>query len=186
VKSPIQRRVAVAALLLAPLLTACGFNEQTDQVYQPAVGTNDRSGTVDILNSVIVTDTDGSGTFAGTMVNKDSSRDDQLESVSGPGITGNDASVSVPAGGTAFPADTGAVTLEGSDIVPGNVVELTFSFRSGQTATFKVPVVAATGDYADVPLPTPSASPSKGASKGASQSPSSSPSSSPTATATTS
>ncbi|MGZ4638323.1 MAG: hypothetical protein ACXV2J_04605 [Actinomycetes bacterium] len=180
-KSPIQRRVAVAALLLAPLLTACGFSEQTDQVYQPAVGTNDRSGTVDILDAVIVTDTNGSGTFAGTLVNKDTSQDDRLDSVSGPGITSSRATVAVPAGGTALLADTGAVTLQGTDIVPGNLVELTFSFGSGQTTTFKVPVVAATADYADVPLPTPSSSPSKRASK----SPSSSPSSSPTATATT-
>ena len=49
-KSPIQRRAAIAALLLAPALTACGFNEQTDQVYQPAVGVNDRSDNVYVLN----------------------------------------------------------------------------------------------------------------------------------------
>ena len=50
-KSPIQRRVAIAALLLAPALTACGFSEQTDQVYQPAVGVNDRSDTVYVLSA---------------------------------------------------------------------------------------------------------------------------------------
>jgi len=179
VKSPIQRRAAIAALLLAPLLTACGFSEQTDQVYQPAVGSNDRSGSVDILDAVIVTDTDGSGTFAGTLVNKDD-KADHLDSVSGPGITSGQVGVDVPASGTALLATTGEVSLEGSDIQPGNVVELTFSFANGQTVTMKVPVVAATGDYADVPLPSPSSSPSALPSKKPAKSPSSSPSSSTT------
>ena len=184
-KSPIQRRVAIAALLLAPLLTACGFSEQTDQVYQPAVGSNDRSGSVDILDAVIVTGTDGSGTFAGTLVSKES-KADHLDSVSGPGITSGRVNVEVPAYGTALLADTGAVSLEGSDITPGNIVDLTFSFASGQTTTMKVPVVAASGDFTGVPLPSPSASPTRLPSKKSSSSPSSSPSSSTSSSPTAS
>lgn len=152
-KSPTQRRTAIAALLLAPALTACGFNFQTDQVYQPAVGVNDRSGSVDILNALVVSGTDGSGTFAGTLVNGDATEDDRLEIVTGPDITASKSTVPVPAGGTALLADTGKITVEGSGIEPGTFVELTFSFASGQMTTVNVPVVAATGDYADVPLP---------------------------------
>ena len=74
-KSPSQRRLAIAALLLVPALASCGFNAQTDQVYQAAVGINDRSGEVDILNALIVSGEDGSGTFAGTLVNKDTTND---------------------------------------------------------------------------------------------------------------
>jgi hypothetical protein len=182
VKSPTQRRVAIAALLLAPLLTACGFNEQTDQVYQPAVGVNDRSGNVDILNALIVSGTDGSGTFAGTLVNKNQTEDDALQSLSGPDVTASRGTVKVAAGQAALLADSGALSLTGDGIVPGKWVELTFVFSSGQSTTMKVPVVEASGDYADVPPPstaTPSSSPSK-PSKTTSSS-SSSPSASSTA-----
>ena len=163
-KSPSQRRVAIAALLLAPVLTACGFNEQTDQVYQPAVGVNDRSGTIDILNALVVSGTDGSGTFAGTLVNKDQSQGDTLETVSGTGVTASRKTVQVPAGEAVPLGDSGAVSLKGTGIVAGKWVTLTFAFSSGQSTTIKVPVVEAAGDYSDVPLPssatTPSSSPS--------------------------
>jgi hypothetical protein len=158
VKPPTQRRVAIAALLLAPALTACGFNQQTDQVYQPAVGINDRSGQIDILNALVVSGEDGSGTFAGTLVNKSTTEDDTLESVTGPGITASRRTVPIPARGNALLADTGRVTVTGSGVVPGKFVELTLAFASGQSTTVKVPVVAAEGDYADVPLPSAAAS----------------------------
>ena len=176
-KSPIQRRVAIAALLLAPVLTACGFSAQTDQVYQAAVGTNDRSGKVDVLNALIVSGEGGSGTFAGTLVNTDTTKDDRLDSVSGPGITASSKTVDVPAGGNARLAESGVITLKGSDIEPGNFVELTFAFKSGQTTTMKVPVVTASGPYTSVPLPK-SPSPTRSPTK----SPTGSPAASPTAT----
>lgn len=180
-KSPLRRRTAIAALLLAPALTACGFGVQTDQVYQPAVGVNDRSGDVDILNALIVSGEDGSGTFAGTLVNKDTTQDITLDSVSGPGVTASQTTVDVPAAGNARLAESGALTLEGASIKPGTLVELTFSFSNGQTTTLKAPVVEAAGDYKDVPLP--SASPTSTKSPKSPKS-SSSPSSSPSATAT--
>jgi hypothetical protein len=184
VKSPTMRRVAFAALLLAPVLAACGFNAQTDQVYQPAVGVNDRSGTVDILNALVVSDTDGSGTFAGTLVNKSQTDDDTLESVSGPGVTASRQTVDVPAAEAVPLAEEGELTLTGDGIVPGKWVELTFVFSSGQSTTVKVPVVEASGDYADVPMPSPSSSTSPSKSpKPAKPSPTSSTSSSPSATA---
>lgn len=157
-KSPTPRRVAIAALLLAPLLTACGFSAQTDQVYQAAVGTNYRSGEVDILNALIVSGQDGSGTFAGTLANKNTTEDDRLDSVTGSGIVAARRTVDVPAGGVALLADSGVITLQGDAIKPGAFVTLTFAFHNGDTTTFAVPVVEAAGDYADVPLPSPSAS----------------------------
>jgi hypothetical protein len=153
VKSPTQRRVAIAALLLAPALTACGFSAQTDQVYQAAVGVNDRSGDVDVLNALVVSGEDGSGTFAGTLVNKDTTEDATLDSVTGTGVTASRHTVDVPAGGVARLAETGEVTLRGDGIKPGSFVEVTLAFDSGQSTTVTVPVVAAEGDYAEVPLP---------------------------------
>lgn len=153
-KYPSHRRLAIAALLLAPVLTACGFNEQTDQVYQAAVGVNDRSGEVDVLNALIVSGADGSGTFVATLVNKNQTDDDTLDSVTGPAITSPRVDVDVPAGGVAPLAESGDVSVEGSGVKPGSFVEVSLGFASGQSTTVKVPVVAATGDYADVPLPT--------------------------------
>jgi hypothetical protein len=182
VKSPIQRRAAIAALLLAPALTACGFSAQTDQVYQPAVGVNDRSGSVEILNALVVSGTDGTGTFAGTLVNENQTQDDVLESVSGPGITAPRSNVTIKAGDHVSLAQSGALILQGSSIKPGTFVDLTFSFGSGQSTTLKVPVVTASGDFADVPLSaSPSASPSK-----APKTPKSSPSSTASSTGSSS
>jgi hypothetical protein len=155
VKSPTQRRVAIAVLLLAPALTACGFNVQTDQVYQPAVGVIDRTGDVDILNALIVSGEDGSGTFAGTLVNT-ADEDDRLDSVTGTGITASRRTVLVAAGDSVNFGDSGEVTLEGDDIKPGAFIELTFTFSSGQTTTVRMPVVEAGGDFSEVPLPAAS------------------------------
>ena len=182
-KPPTQRRAAIAALLLAPALTACGFNAQTDQVYQPAVGVNNRDGNVDIINALVVSDTDGSGTFAGTLVNNDQTNDDALESVTGTGITASRRTVQVPAAGAVPLGDTGAVSLKGEGIKAGGWVELTFVFSSGQSTSMKVPVVEATGDYADITLPTesPTTSPSKSPKSSPSSSPAESPTESPSA-----
>lgn len=150
-KSPIQRRAAIAALLLAPALTACGFHVQTDQVYQAAVGPNERDGDVDILNAVIVSAQDGSGTFAGTLVNNDTTTDNSLDSVSGPGITASRRAVEIPAADAVNLGESGLVTISGEEIEPGTFVELTFAFSGGDSVTVDVPVVAAEGPYADVP-----------------------------------
>jgi hypothetical protein len=158
VKSPTQRRLAIAALLLAPALAACGFNAQTEKVYQPAVGVNDRDGTVDVLNAVIVSGTEGSGTFAGTFVNNDQENDDRLDSVSGPDVTASRRTISVPAGEAVPPSEGGTISLTGDAIKPGSFVEVTFAFSSGQSTTLHVPVVEASGEYADVPLPAASES----------------------------
>lgn len=189
-KSPLPRRVApaavVAALLVAP--TACGFNAQTDQQYQPAEGIIDRSGAVDILDALVVADEDGNGALVATLAN-DTKQDDALQSVTGSGIEGSSGTIPVPAEGVADLTKQGPVAVKGPDVKPGKFVELTLEFRSGQSTTLKVPVVAATGVYADVPLPSesPTESPSPtGKHKGSSPSasPSGSPSGSPSASPT--
>ncbi|RNL66115.1 hypothetical protein EFK50_00335 [Nocardioides marmoriginsengisoli] len=164
-KSTTRRRLAIGAVLLVPLLGACGFGAQTDQVYQAAVGVNDHSGDVFVLNAVIVSGTDGSGTFAGTLVNK---TDDvvQVGPVTGEGITsetGGGETLEVPANGhnnLGAPGETvppAKLTIAGAAdaITPGKYVKLVFTFSAGPSVTLTVPVVDASGDYADVPLPAP-------------------------------
>jgi copper(I)-binding protein len=184
--SSVRRRAASAALvLLVPLLAACGFGAQTDRVYQAAAGTNNRDGVVDVLNAVIVSDTDGEGTFAGTLVNKGDAKD-TLVSVTGASGTVN---VELPPGQAVNLATEGQVRLQSSDISGGVFVPLTLQFSSGQTTKIDVPVFGHNGDYANVPVgptATPSASETpkkKGAGK-ASSTESPSPTDSATATPT--
>lgn len=156
-KSPSRRRAAVAALLLVPALSACGFNVQTDQVYQPAEGVNERSGEVDVLNALVVSAEDGSGTFAGSLANGDQADADELTSITGQGLEIElDEPVEIPAAGLVNFAEEGNVAVTGDDVLAGGFVTLTFTFSSGQSTTVKMPVVVHGGDYADVPVPSDS------------------------------
>lgn len=161
-KSPIKRRVAIAAaLLLAPAVAACGFGAQTDKIYQPANGVNDRSGVVAILNAQIVSAADGSGAFIATLDNTDPTTDDKLVSVTGAGVTAKSAGVTIPADGVANlaePAKSGdpvQVRIDGDKVQAGKWVRLTFVFRSGQSSEVLIPIVSSdSADYHDVPLPS--------------------------------
>lgn len=159
----VRRSIAAAAVLLAaPALSSCGvsFGAQTDQVYNPSVGVDDRSGQVDVLNALIVSGTDGSGTVVATLVNNDQQTDDTLKGVSG---AGKDAGMTVkpggdttiPAGGLLNLATKGAVTIRGQRVVPGNFVTITFSFDRAQSVALDVPVVSHSNpDYAGVKVPS--------------------------------
>jgi hypothetical protein len=183
----VRRRIALAVLPLAvPLLASCtvNFNEQTDKVYNPSVGVNDRSGEVDVLNALVVSGSDGSGTVIATLVNNDQARPDKLRRVAG---SGDDASVKVTMGGDTTIANGGLLNLatdgriaaRGEQVQAGRLVTLTFSFDRAKAITVDAPVVANTAEYADVRVPTsassagasPSTSPSDSA--GASPSPAS-------------
>lgn len=159
----VRRSIAAAAVLLAaPALSSCGvsFGAQTDQVYNPSVGVDDRSGQVDVLNALIVSGTNGSGTVVASLVNKNQQTDDTLKGVSG---AGKDAGMTVkpggdttiPAGGLLNLATQGAVTIHGQRVVPGNFVTITFSFDRAQSVTVDVPVVSHSNpDYAGVKVPS--------------------------------
>lgn len=167
--STLRRTLAAASLLvLAPVMTACGFSEQTDAIYQSSTGVNSRAGSVWILNAAVVTGTDGEGTFAGTLVNENDNSSAELVSVTD---SASKAAVVVPAGGVVNLATKGQVRVTNSSIIPGGYVELTFQFADGQTTQLNVPVLANVGDYAAVPV-GPATQPSAGASPSASASPS--------------
>ena len=71
--------LTIAALLFAvPSLASCGFNYATDREYSPAAGSNNQDGVVDVLNAVIVSQEDGSGTFITSLSNGDPADDDLL------------------------------------------------------------------------------------------------------------
>ena len=182
-KSTSTRRAAIAALALAPVLAACGFNAPTDQVYQAAEGVNDRDGQVDVLNALIVSGEDGSGTLAANLVNNDTTTADQLTGVTGTGVTvpasvfsgpGAAKAFAIPAGGALNLATDGRITVEGTGVTAGAFVRLTLTFANGESSSLRVPVVRNDGDYVDVPLP--SASPTDQPTSGTTIAPSGSPS----------
>lgn len=159
----VRRSIAAAVVVLAaPVLSSCGvtFGAQTDQVYNPSVGVDDRSGSVDVLNALVVSGTDGSGTVVATLVNNDQQNADTLRGVSG---AGPDANLTIkPGGATAIPADgllnlarDGRITVRGKRVVPGNFVKITFSFDRGQAVTLDAPVVSSSNPaYKDVKVPS--------------------------------
>jgi hypothetical protein len=157
-----RRSIAVvAALLAAPVVSSCGvnFDAQTDQVYNPAVGVNDRDGSVDVLNALVVSGTAGSGTVVATLVNNDQRNADSVRGIAG---AGRDTALAVqvagprriPPDGLLNLADEGKVTVRGQRVAPGKFVEITFSFDRGEAVTVKAPVVSSDNpDYADVKVP---------------------------------
>jgi hypothetical protein len=165
---PVRRRLAaLATVLLVPVLGACGpsgfnSNYQTDEIYQPGVGVNERSGTVDVLGAVVVSTSGGRGTLVAGLANNDLENDDTLNSVTGDDVQVQVSTpVQVPSEGFVNLADTGAVSVTGETVRPGDFVRLTLEFSSGQTTEINAPVVPFEGEYAEIkPASAPSTSPS--------------------------
>ena len=171
--TPVRRRLrhvlAGASLaLLLPALAACGFNYQTDQVYQPSVGVNNRDGNVDVLGAVVVSGIDGQGTLVASLANKDETKSDTLTAVdpadSSAGLTTHlEAPVEVKPGALVNLADTGSVSVSGSPVIPGAFARLVLKFQSGQETEINVPVVPQRDFYSDIepanPSPSASATP---------------------------
>ena len=68
-----RRKTALAssAMVLASVLSSCGFDYATDREYPPGVGANDRTLTVDVLSAHIVSDKEGRGVFIASLANND-------------------------------------------------------------------------------------------------------------------
>jgi hypothetical protein len=162
--NPVRRRPWLAAaslVFLVPALGACGFNYQTDKVYQPSVGVNNRQGTVDVLGAVVVSGSEGTGTFVASLDNKDENKAQTLT-----GITGSDGvevtlvkQVEVPPGGLVNFADMGVASVHGSSIRAGGFARLTLEFESGQSAQVNAPIVAPEDQYSEIAPAVPSSSP---------------------------
>jgi hypothetical protein len=163
--------LAVVGLGVAPALASCSFgtsnfDAQTNQFYTPAEGVNERSGGVDVLNALIVSDEAGRGRFIAGLVNNSDLTDDALTDVQGAGddsdITGSvQTPIDVVRDGFVQLADEGEepVVLEGEAIAPGTFVHVTITFQEADAVTVELPVVAAEDDFADVEIPSAEASP---------------------------
>jgi hypothetical protein len=159
VNVPLRRSIAVAALALAPVLSSCGFNEPTDRVYTPGVGVNERDGQVDVLNALVVSGADGSGSLVATLSNNNSAEPDALVQVAGSGEDAAvrvtlDGPVEVSQGGSVSLSDETEISVEGEPVKPGAFIELTFTFEQGEPVTVQLPVVSRRGTYSDIPVPS--------------------------------
>jgi hypothetical protein len=155
VNVPLRRSIAVAALVLAPLLSSCGFDKPTDRVYNPGVGVNDRSGSVDVLNALVVSGADGSGTLVATLANKKLDQEDALAEVSGSTASVTlEAPVDVAPGAYVSLTDETEISVEGEGVTPGSFIRLRFTFENAETVELEMPVVSRRGAYADIPVPS--------------------------------
>ena len=179
--SSVRRRLAATSFAAAALLAlgACGFEAQTNQVYQAAAGANSH-GDVDVLNAVLVANEDGSATVSAGFVNN--TKDEQaLSNVTVTTMDGKELVVRglrsllpLPTGrlsSLGYASDAGGFRVtKGAEA--GYYVKVTFTFSNSEhptkpgaaSVTIEAPVVARTAEYDKItgedPLPaepTPSA-----------------------------
>lgn len=153
--------MAAASLALATMLAlggcGTGFNAQTNQVYQPAVGANAR-GDVDAMNTLFVGNADGSATLSVDLQNN-LKEEQQLSSVSV--TTLDDKPLNVRSPKNLLPLEPGVLTSLGDvkdsqvfvvseGAKPGFYVKVTFTFTESASLTVEAPVVARTAEYDSV------------------------------------
>jgi hypothetical protein len=174
----LRRSLALGAAGLAAMvaLSACGFSYPTDRINNLTAGVNDRNGSVDILNAVVVARQANTGTFVATFVNGSPTKTISLQSASGDNtaISTVDAPSFTLLPGTLrnLAADKG-FPVSGTFAL-GQFVNISFQFDDGETANLSVPVVADDGQWAGLDIATPSPSTSPSTSPSASSSASSS------------
>lgn len=138
--------LAAGALLLAVPLSSCGFDNATEREYTQAAGANNRDASVDVLNAVIVSADEGSGTFIATFVNNDVSEDGTIEAITPTVDTARVADfspITVDPGGHVYLGAEGeeGVAVEG-EFGAGATVPMTFELSGGQVVQMTVPVVS--------------------------------------------
>jgi hypothetical protein len=124
-------------------------------VYIPADGANNRTGEVAVLNAVVVSAVDGYGTLVTTFVDQQTEKADLVSNITGAQDTVTGKFPAIPAGGHVNLADLPPIFVNGPDVAAGGYVTLTFDFASAGPVTMDVPVVAPTGEWASIQLPTP-------------------------------
>jgi copper(I)-binding protein len=163
----LQRSLAgCVAVVASALVVGCSssFEAQTNQIYQPAIGSDNRLGDVYVLDALVVSDGTSLGTVAAGLVNEVVRRGDALIRVTADSTDGNRVQgmirgdqVRLPSQQLVQLADTGDVTLNAAKPLDiGGSITVTFTFRNAAPVTLDLPIVKNTGDFAHVPVPTPS------------------------------
>lgn len=157
-----QRRslaLAAGSLLLAAQLSACGFSNATEEIYQASAGVDYRKGPLDVLSAVVVSEQEGSGTFIATFANNSDEDDTTVEGISagtqdatGEATEGSTVEISgftpvkVPAAGFVNLANDPGIVVQG-EFSAGQYVGLKITFDNAEAIEMSVPVVAAKNQY---------------------------------------
>lgn len=160
-RRPARTTVALATAAMALGLSSCSYDSPTDMVYNPAIGVNDQSSDVSVLNAVIVkgSDTSTEGTLVTTLVNKATENDSLAGVEAGPQDEGVSVSTSLgaidlPSGDSVVLDSDGDLTVAGEGIEDGAFITLTYRFANAEAVTVDVPVVVQDeGYYEDVETP---------------------------------
>ena len=183
-----QRRslaLAAGSLMLAAQLSACGFNNATDEIYQSSAGVDYRKGPLDVLSAVVVSAQEGSGTFIATFSNNSDEDPTTVEGIAAGTESTEDSPVEisgftpveVPTGGFVNLADDLGIVVQG-EFSAGQFVGLQITFDNAEAIEMSVPVVAAVNQYEGLDVsgtavePDPTDPPSEVESPPASESPS--------------
>ncbi|UYM06854.1 hypothetical protein [Solicola gregarius] len=150
-----RRAACIAGVVSLLAVSACGtgFDAQTNQVYQPAAGANERAESVDLLNVLAADNSDDTATISASLLNKGDA-DDTVTAItgttdSGDGLKGGDPIDVQLAGPIALPTHelvkVGAdaeIVVSYDDLGGGQYVTLDFEFENAAPITMDVPVVA--------------------------------------------
>lgn len=161
-KAPADRTVARTRRTVACLctvvalgaLTGCGGN---DLRYEPAIGSNARTASIQALSLAVVTNGHGVGTLAGTLINEADGADRLLDvrttSEIGPiGTTLPDGPVALPHEEPVRLATTSAVMMRSDNLRQGYWIDLVIRFDDSSELSMKVPVEPQSGPYADIEI----------------------------------
>ncbi|MGH3366102.1 MAG: hypothetical protein ACRDOY_02745 [Nocardioidaceae bacterium] len=155
---------SLAAALMAgtlPVLSGCasGFDSPVQQDYNPTVGVNVRDGEVWALNLMVVMPETGRGTLVGALLNRTGRADALVDATLRPDAGEPPvkasmlrSSVSLSPAQLVETSQPPTVAVD-SNITPGRFVTATLEFEQAAPIEAKIPVLAAEGAYADVPLP---------------------------------
>ena len=142
---------------------AAGLNAQTLKPYAPSDGVMANSGSIRVLNALVVTvDATGTGVVSLTIVNR-GNRADRLTDLTSPdgsvdftGTRDLPAGAAVRLGATTEPS----ATISDLTVRPGGTIRLRFVFARTKPISLVTVVVAATGPYTDItPGPAPAVPP---------------------------
>jgi hypothetical protein len=144
--------LSIGALVLAvPGLSACGFNYATDRENTIVNGSSSKEGVVDVLNAVIVSGEEGSGTFIASLSNNDANNPISFEALDFGGNSTIEVAafspVEVPPLGLVNLSDGQGVKVAG-DFEAGEFVSLSLVFDNGESAEVDVIVVSDDDEYA--------------------------------------
>ncbi len=171
--------VLIAASLVAISGCAANFSAQTQAIYQPALGSDDRSGDVFVLNALVLADGEGNGTLVTTLINQTSPTDFltgmTAKMLGGGGVdvgalpTVTSTVANAPSTGIELPTqaavklpDDGLIQLHAADLAAGGYLTLSLTFKEAAPLDVDVPVIAESSTYDGItvgPVVSPATTP---------------------------